>query len=127
MQFTELTLKLPALPSLTPFPWAGCNPHYAHSHSSSTNWIFSSGIFSDRKRARLNKTNIELLGAYTYPYTDANGLRLANDLLAIITTLDDITDEQDSRGAKATRDAFVKALTDDTADDGSPIAIFTKE
>ena len=126
-QATELTLNIPDLFSLTPFPWAGCNPHYDPAKTESTDWILNYGFFSDYRRTRFRATATELLGAYAYPYTDAKGLRIATDWVTLLAGCDQFTDEQDKEGAKATRDAFIKALHNDPSGDHSPISAPTKQ
>ncbi|KAL5534777.1 hypothetical protein ACEPAG_1241 [Sanghuangporus baumii] len=126
-QTTEIFLKLPDVESLAPFNWAGCNPLFSHSKRESTEWMLSHGVFSDHKGSRLHATHPELLGAYVYPYADTNGLRIATDLLTILFTVDEVTDAQGEQEALATRHTCVKALTDESIDDTSPIAVFTRD
>ncbi|KAL5518435.1 hypothetical protein ACEPAH_117 [Sanghuangporus vaninii] len=126
-QTTEIVLKLPDLESLTPFNWAGCNPLYSPSKRESTEWMLSHGIFPDRRSDWLLATHPELLGAYVYPYADANGLRIATDVLTILFALDEVTDAQEEQEALATRNTFVKALTGMSIDDTSPIAVFARD
>ncbi|KAL5495813.1 hypothetical protein ACEPAI_1277 [Sanghuangporus weigelae] len=126
-QTTEILLKLPDVESLTPFNWAGCNPLFSPSKRESTEWMLSHGVFPDHIGLRLLATHPELLGAYIYPYADANGLRIATDVLTILFTLDEVTDAQGEQEALATRHTFVKALTGESIDDTSPIAAFMKD
>lgn len=124
-EYTEIVL--PDVFSLTPFPWAGCNPSYSLDDKQSTEWILGYSIFTDKMRARLSVSDIDSLGAYTYNYADAKNLRIANDFIVLTTALDEITDLQDPEGAKATRDTFVNALAGMSGDDDSQVTLFTKE
>ena len=72
------------------------------------------------------ETHTELLGAYTYPFVEAKGLRIANDWLTMLATLDQFTDDQDGSGARATSEIFIKALNGES-ENASPITSFTKE
>ncbi|KAL5535010.1 hypothetical protein ACEPAF_3101 [Sanghuangporus sanghuang] len=126
-QTTEIVLKLPDLESLAPFNRAGCSPLYSSSERESTEWMLSHGIFPNRRSDWLLATHPEFLGAYIYPYADANGLRIATDVLTILFTLDEVTDSQEGQEALPTRNTFVKALTGKSIDVMSPIAVFTKE
>ncbi|EJD04498.1 terpenoid synthase [Fomitiporia mediterranea MF3/22] len=124
-QFTQLAI--PDLLLLTPFPWDKGNPHYSSEKKESTEWMLKYGVFSDHRRDRLNTINIELFGAYTYPYADAEALRIVTDFVMILFALDEFTDLQDQDGAKATSDIFVNALNGVSGNDNSPIALFTKD
>ncbi|KAL5518434.1 hypothetical protein ACEPAH_116 [Sanghuangporus vaninii] len=126
-QTAEIALKLPDLQSLTPFNWAGCNPLYSPSKRESTEWMLSHGIFPDLSCSRLLASHPELLGAYIYPYADANTLRIATDVLTILFALDEVTDGQGEQEALASRNTFVNALTGKSIDDMSPIAAFTRD
>ncbi|OCB88734.1 terpenoid synthase [Sanghuangporus baumii] len=126
-QATELTLNIPDLFSSTPFPWAGCNPLYTPAKRESTEWILDYGLFSDYRRTRFRATYTELLGAYAYPYADAKSLRIASDWVTLLAACDQFTDEQDKDGAKATRDAFIRALHGDPEVVPSPITSPTKD
>ncbi|KAL5534778.1 hypothetical protein ACEPAG_1242 [Sanghuangporus baumii] len=123
----EIVFKIPDLISLTPFPWIGCNPLYSCTDRESTKWMGNHGVLSNAKQAQLAASQTELLGAYVYPYADINGLRIATDFLTILFALDEVTDDQEAKEALATRDTFVKALTGESNDDTSPIAIFTRD
>ena len=61
MQTTEITL--PDLFSLIPFSWDGCNPSFSKDDYHSTDWILSYTFFTDKMRARLGGSRIEILGA----------------------------------------------------------------
>lgn len=125
----EFTVKLPDIIALTPFTntWLGCNPHHSRSNRQSTEWMISYGVLSGEKRAKLIKTNPDLLGAYSHPYAEPNGLRLASDFATILFALDEFTDDQSAEDARATHDTFMKALNGNSGDDASPITLFTKE
>ena len=122
----EHIIKLPDLASLTPFTWLGCNPRYSRSSRESTDWMLSYGALSGEKRARVVRTNADLLGAYTVPYADPKGLRLTTDHLVLLYVIDELTDDQSDEDASAARDTFTKALTADEVD-ASPVALATKE
>ncbi|KAL5495814.1 hypothetical protein ACEPAI_1278 [Sanghuangporus weigelae] len=105
----EHTVKLPDMDSLTPFTWVGY------------------GVLSGNKRASLIKANPDKFVAYTYPYADPKSLHLVSDYIAILFTLDEVTDDQSADEAKATRDIFANVLSGRSGDDASPITLFTKD
>ncbi|KAL5535013.1 hypothetical protein ACEPAF_3104 [Sanghuangporus sanghuang] len=123
----EIVFKIPDLISLTPFLWIGCNPLYSCTDMESTKWMGNHGVLSNAKQAQLVATQAELLGAYVYPYAEIDSLRIATDLLTIMFALDEVTDDQAAKEALATRNTFVKALTSESNDDTSPIAMFTRD
>ena len=125
MQTTEIVL--PDLFSLTPFPWAGCNPSFSKDDNHSTDWILSYSIFTEKMRERLGRTRIEILGANTYNYADAKGLAIANDYIMLTTSLDELTDLMSPDDAKITRDLVVNAMKGLSGADDSQVVTIAKE
>ena len=71
----DIQIILPDLFSLTPIPWAGCNPNFTKDEKFSTEWILGYGVFPEKIRARIESYCIEILGANTFNYVDANLVR----------------------------------------------------
>ncbi|KAI5122525.1 hypothetical protein M0805_005252 [Coniferiporia weirii] len=121
----QSTLVLPDLLSVCPFPWKS-NEHFSQANSESTDWVLSYGIFANTKRAHFITTNGALLGAHTYTYTNAEVLRTCSDFLNLLFTLDEISDDQDVKGVRETRDAFVNAMNG-KYDESSVVSRFTRD
>ncbi|EJD04456.1 terpenoid synthase [Fomitiporia mediterranea MF3/22] len=124
-QYTVLVV--PDLLSLIPYTWDKCNPLYSPDKRESIEWMLKYNVLTNHRRNRLDGLNVELSGAYQYPSSNAEGLRIATDFVMILFTVDEFTDVQDADSAKTTRDVFVNALNGVSSNDKSPIALFTKD
>ena len=69
----------------------------------------------------------ELLTAHTYPHVDREGCRTSRDFMNVTFILDDYSDDQGRRGARALADSFMSALRDPTWDDGTVFAKLARE
>ena len=117
---------LPDLPRVCPFsPFF--NPHFESVASESKAWIDGFGILSERQQRYFSTSAFELLAAHTYPYADREGYRTSCDYLNVTFILDDYSDDEGRRGARAMADSFMTALRDPTWDDGTVFAKLARE
>lgn len=111
---------LPDLYAVLPFE-GGQNPFFDIVGKESGDWINSYNILPHHRRAGF--TSGELLASYCYPCAPRDAFRICADFLNVLLTLDEVSDVQDSDGARETIHLFVRALRDDPGcDDGSPLA-----
>ena len=117
---------LPDLHAVTPFV-GSFNPNYAEVAAESSQWINSHNVLSDRKRAFFLQGGSELLCAHAYPYADYERFRTTCDFVNLLFTVDEISDDQDEKGAHATGLTFYNAMRNLEYDDGSTLCKMTKE
>ncbi|KAI0077885.1 terpenoid synthase [Panus rudis PR-1116 ss-1] len=123
---TPTTFKLPDLLALCPMK-GRTNPNYALASAASSKWVLSFGVFKDNKANFFQQGGSELLCSHAYPYADYEELRTCCDLVNLLFTVDEISDEQDGAGAYKTGRVFYKALSDPDFDDGSTLCTMTKQ
>lgn len=126
MSATSGHFILPDLLSVLPFK-GSFNPHYTEAAAASSAWVNQYRIVSDRKRAFFLQGGSELLCAHAYPYAGYEQLRTCCDLVNILFTVDEISDEQNGKDASATGSILLNALRDPDFDDGSALAKMVKE
>ncbi|KAH9925105.1 isoprenoid synthase domain-containing protein [Fomitopsis serialis] len=126
MSSTPRSFVLPDLLALCPFK-ASINPHHASAAAASSAWVDSYRIFPDRKRAAFTHECYELLVSYVIPNADHEHLRMCCDFVNLLFVIDEVSDEQDSAGARRTGDVFLNALRTPGSDDGSALAKMTIE
>jgi len=112
---------LPDLPKICPFS-PSLNPHFESVAPESKTWIDSFGILSGRRQRYFSTSAFEFLAAYAYPYADREGYRTSCDYMNITFVLDDFSDDEGGKGARAMADSFMNALRDPTWDDGTAFA-----
>ncbi|KZT07703.1 terpenoid synthase [Laetiporus sulphureus 93-53] len=117
---------LPDLLALLPFK-GSFNPHYDAVAAESSSWVNGYRAVSDRKRAFFLQGGSELLCAHAYPYASAQDLRTCFDLVNILFTVDEISDEQNGKDAYSTGRIFLNAMKDPDWNDGSALAKMCKE
>ena len=117
---------LPDLPRICPFP-PSFSSHFESVAPESKAWINSFGILSGRQQRYFSASAFELLAAHTYPYADREGYRTSCDFINITFLLDDYSDDEGRRGARAMADSFMDALRDSTWDDGTAFAKLARE
>lgn len=111
---------LPDLYAVLPFE-GGQNPLFDVVCKESRDWIDSYDILPHHLRAGF--TSGEVLASYCYPYAPHDAFRICADFINILLTLDEVSDVQDSDGARETIHLFVRTLRDDPdCDDGTPLA-----
>ena len=123
---TPTSFVLPDLHAVTPFV-GSFNPHYTVAATASSEWVNSYRILSDRKRAFFLQGGSELLCAHAYPYADCERLRTTCDFVNLLFTVDEISDDQDEKGAHETGLTFYNAMRDLDYDDGTTLCKMTKE
>ena len=117
---------LPDLHAVTPFQ-GSFNPHYTEASAESSQWINSYRVLSDKKRAFFLQGGSELLCAHAYPYADYERFRTTCDFVNLLFTVDEISDDQDEKGAHETGLTFYNSMRDLTYDDGTTLCKMTKE
>lgn len=117
---------LPDLHAVTPFT-GSFNPHYSEAAAESSQWINSYRVLSDRKRAFFLQGGSELLCAHAYPYADYERFRTTCDFVNLLFTVDEISDDQNEKGAHETGLTFYNSMKDLTYDDGTTLCKMTKE
>lgn len=120
------TFKLPDLLSMCPVK-GSTNPHYAKAAAESSAWTNSYNLFTDQKRAFFIQGSNELLVSHTYPYADYEQFRTCCDFVNLLFVVDEVSDDQSGRDARATGNIFLQVMRHDDWDDGSPLAQMTKE
>ena len=123
---TPTSFVLPDLHAVTPFV-GSFNPHYASASIESSEWFNSYRVLSDRKRAFFLQGGSELLCAHAYPYADYERFRTTCDFVNLLFTVDEISDDQNEKGAHATGLTFYNAMRDLDFDDGTTLCKMTKE
>lgn len=126
MSTSPKSFLLPDLVSLLPYR-GFVNPHYERASKSSSAWVNGYNIVPDRKRAFFQQGGSELLCAYAYSYAGYEELRTTMDLVNILFTVDEVSDDQNGKDAYKTGRVFLNALRDADWDDGSALAQMTKE
>ena len=126
MSSSPKSFVLPDLIPLLPFKGA-FNAHYERASKSSSAWVDGYRIVPDRKRAFFQQGGSELLCAYAYSYAGYEELRTTMDLVNILFTVDEVSDDQNGKDAYKTGRVFLNALREPDWDDGSALARMTKE
>lgn len=112
-------------------PWAASfSPHYHVTATASSKWVLSyvnSTILPREKLKFFEQGGSELLCAYAYPYAGPEQLRTCCDFVNLLFTIDEISDRQDCKGAKATAATVLNTMRDDAYDDGTVLCMMTKE
>lgn len=118
---------LPDLFALVPFS-AIVNPHHKRASAESSAWMDSFNFFVDQKRSHFIRSNIELLMAHAYSYSDYEDFRTIADYANVLFTLDEISDEQDGKAALVTAEISLKALAGEECEhSGTPLYRFVSE
>lgn len=120
------TYRLPDLHGICHLK-ATFNPHYVAARAASAEWVLSYNVFTGKKLEFFKQGGSELLCAWVYPYAGLEQLRTACDFVNLLFTIDEISDEQSSKGAMATGEIFLRTMKDDAYDDGSKLCRMTKE
>ncbi|EPT02352.1 hypothetical protein FOMPIDRAFT_1118553 [Fomitopsis schrenkii] len=126
MSSPSKSFVLPDLISLLPYK-GSFNPHYERASTSSSAWVNGYKIVPDRKRAFFQQGGSELLCAYAYSYAGYEELRTTMDLVNILFTVDEVSDEQNGKDAYKTGRVFLNSLRDPDWHDGSALAQMTKD
>ncbi|KAJ8518931.1 hypothetical protein ONZ45_g4062 [Pleurotus djamor] len=97
------------------------NPHFERILDESSQWINSYGFNAYQKQ------EIELFGALVYPSSDYPVVRLGADFIHYLFALDEITDEQDSSGARSTLGLVQLGFEKPKEDHSSPSSLAMAE
>ncbi|TBU32549.1 terpenoid synthase [Dichomitus squalens] len=117
---------LPDLVAVCPFR-SSTNPHYEKASSESRAWVNRYQLFRGKKLAYFLSGSNELLVSYTYPYAGYDQFRTCCDFVNLLFVVDEVSDDQDGRGARATGQIFLNAMRYPDWDDGSALAQMTRE
>jgi hypothetical protein len=113
---------LPDLYAVFPFK-GGQNPIFDVVGKEAREWASSYDILSPDRSAGFTSSYGELLASHAYPYAPRDAFRVCADFINILFALDEVSDLQDSDGARETIHIFVRVLRNDPdCDDGSPLA-----
>ena len=124
MSSTHFTL--PDLLAVCPFQ-GSTNPHYEKAASESRAWVNRYHLFEGKKLAYFLSGSNELLVSHTYPYAGYDQLRTCCDFVNLLFVVDEISDDQDGRGARATGEIFLNAMRYLDWYDGSALSQMTRE
>ncbi|EMD33350.1 hypothetical protein CERSUDRAFT_108146 [Gelatoporia subvermispora B] len=103
------------------------NPHYSKASQESSAWFHTFDILDERKREFFTQCEGELLCAYTYADADYNSFRACCDLLNVVWTMEELTDEQDEEQARATGLVLLNSLRDPQYKDDSTFGKMCRE
>ncbi|KAJ3756329.1 isoprenoid synthase domain-containing protein [Lentinula raphanica] len=103
------------------------NPHYKEAGAESADWINSYNVFTDRKKAFFMQGCNELLVAHTYPYAGYEQFRTCCDFVNLLFVVDEVSDEQNGKDARATGQIYLNTMRDPDFDDGSTLCKITKD
>ncbi|KAI0710104.1 terpenoid synthase [Earliella scabrosa] len=117
---------LPDLLSVCPLK-GSTSPHYAKAAAESRAWINSYHLFKGSKLAFFNQGSNELLVSHTYPYAGYDQFRTCCDFVNLLFVVDEVSDDQDGKGARQTGEVFLNAMRYPDWDDGSALAQMTHE
>ncbi|KAL0954655.1 hypothetical protein HGRIS_003606 [Hohenbuehelia grisea] len=117
---------LPDLLSMCPLE-GFTNPHYERAAEESRAWINSYNVFTDRKRAFFVQGCNELLVSHTFPYAGYEEFRTCCDLVNLLFVIDEVSDDQSGKDARATGQVFLNALGDPEWNDNSLLSRITKD
>ena len=111
---------LPDLYTVLPFE-RGQNRFLDIVGKESKDWVYSYNILPHHRLPDFEPC--EVLASHCYPYASREAYRVCADLFNTLSILDEVSDVQDSNGARETIHLFVCALIDGPGcDDGSPLA-----
>ncbi|KAI8977817.1 hypothetical protein BD414DRAFT_580250 [Trametes punicea] len=102
-------------------PFVGSfNPNYSYVSFESSACIDSRNVQPDTKRAFFRSSG-ELLCAHAYPHADHERFRTTGDLINLLFTLDEISDNQNEADGASTERTFYNALSDLDYNDGTTL------
>lgn len=113
---------------ISSFPYPGPHLETTRATKECADWLSSYEPFGPVGATRhfFEKTNVGVLGGYAYPYASYQGLRASIDLINVIITLDEITDHQSGKDARATMETHLRVLFGGECD-GSPVSKISVE
>ncbi|KIK62503.1 hypothetical protein GYMLUDRAFT_164402 [Collybiopsis luxurians FD-317 M1] len=117
---------LPDLLAVCPLVGA-TNPHYRQAGAESADWINSYNIFSNQKKTFFMQGCNELLVAHTYPYAGYEQFRTCCDFVNLLFVVDEVSDDQNGRDARATGQIYLNTMLNEGFDDGSKLCKITKD
>ena len=117
---------LPNLLALCPLK-GSTSPHYEKASAESRAWINAYHLFKGKKLEFFLSGSNELLVSHTYPYAAYDQFRTCCDFVNLLFVIDEVSDEQDGRGARATGQIFLNTMRYSDWTDGSALAQMTTE
>jgi len=86
------------------------NRHRKQITSETKRWLFKGDNLKGKKRDAFHGLKAGLLSAICYPDAGCPQLRLVNDFLTYLFHLDNLSDDMDNRGTRATADVVLNSL-----------------
>ena len=113
------------VPSLS---YPGPHPETNRAAKECVDWLSSYEPFGPLGATRrfFEKTNVGVLGGYGFPYAPYDGMRASLDVINVIITLDEITDHQNGKDARAIMENHLRVLFGGECD-GSPVSKISAE
>lgn len=71
--------------------------------------------------------SFKLLASYMYPYASYNAFRTCCDFINLLFAIDEISDDQSGKDARATGEIYLNTMRDSEWTDGSVLARMTQE
>ncbi|KAH9945295.1 terpenoid synthase [Epithele typhae] len=121
---TQFTL--PNLYAMCPLE-GSTSEHYEKAAAESRAWVNNYHLFKGAKLAFFLQGNNELLVSHTYPYAPFAQFRTCCDFVNLLFVVDEVSDEQDGIGARATGEVYLNAMRHPDWNDGSVLAKMTLE
>ena len=87
----------------------------------------SYNVFSDRRQAFFVQGQSELLVSHAYCFAEYHEFRTICDFVNLLFVVDEVSDDQDGKGARRTGEVFLNAMRYPDWDDGSALAKMTRE
>ena len=129
MHTSPSSYRLPDLHAMCSWK-AAVNPHFEDVAPDSSDWVLSYvyRIPELQHRAEVFKrTSSELLAAYTFPYANAEQLRMCCDFINLLFVIDEVTDVQSGKDAASSRAVVLNAMRGDGLYNDSALSQMTKE
>lgn len=103
------------------------NPHHEEVAKASSEWVLGFNFFTGQKAKFFRERSSEILTSFVYPTAGPEQLRTACDFINLLFIVDEISDDQDGKGARQTGQTLLQALKDPVYEDESKLCKMTKE
>ena len=123
---SSVQFTLPDLHAVCPLK-GSTSPHYEKAAEESRAWVNGYNLFKGSKLVFFLQGSNELLVSHTYPYAPFAEFRTCCDFVNLLFVVDEVSDDQDGKGARETGEVFLNAMRYPDWDDGSALAKMTRE